>query len=329
MASLSMSMGQGLCRVEIFQDVAAVERFTDTWRNLLEHTGASRGFASPIWYRAALLAEPTLEPRLFVVLQGHRPLGFLPLIKRGDRLGFANSLSDYNDWIVAPDEPRAGRALFEALLRDGDFELCGLREDAGLTVAGESHPGVALTKTAATIHLADVSNGYVRYLEGRSSNFRSALRRALKKARQVGLETCELLPETLDPDRLPELFLKYHLDRIPNSVNSGPVAQRFIWLLLPDLFRERALRVFALRDGQEILALQLSFQDKNSLQYWNGGFLSKAAAWSPGRLLFDAQVKTCTAEGLAFFDLLRGNESYKHAWATCSRTLCTAMPLAL
>jgi len=312
-----------------FSEVAAIGA---EWDELLSRSRCNRAFACSKWFMAAPVMFPELRALVIVARRAGRIAGILPLVAdvRGRKAGFANDFSDHRDVICQDDDFAVVTGLVDvALSGAGPWSydtliLRSLLPDSNLLRAIQmlesraDGQGLSVTRTSYVYGYVDLRQGYGEYLKTLSRNFRHNLNRVRNKAERHGLVVRELAPVDLEPAQLPETFLSLHLRRI------GPetVFKSSSWLntLLPSLFAERRLRVFAVLDKERIVALHLAMAGPKSLFGWNGGFLKDQEPFAPGRLLYDAVMRQSAAEGLPEYDFgyWEGIE-YKDDWKLAPR----------
>ena len=320
-------------RYEIVTDLAAAERIVPAWNELLDRSMCNRAFSSPIWFLATCQVQPEFSPWLGLAWRGASLAGVLPLAVRPETQEaiFPNSMSNYNDIVVADGDVAAAAGLFECILSErGRFrrlDLKWIRQDSNLAAAlsaldsRRELPGCCLPdREYSYIALPAVRT---EYLASRSRVFRKGVTRILRKAAADGLAMHELTPADLPPERLADLFLNLHFSRFgeQSAFRRGLQNSPFAELALPILFAERRLHAFAVQKEDRILALDLSFRGARSLCTWNGGYPPEADCWSPGRLLLLSGIQRAYELGLEEYDLLRGNQEWKASWANRSRTV--------
>lgn len=320
-------------RYQIVTDLAAAEQFVPLWNELLDRSICNRAFSSPIWFLATCQVQPELAPWLALAWRGESLAGVLPLAVRVETQEaiFPNSMSNYNDVIVANEDVAAAAGLFEhALSERGSFrrlDLKWIRQDSNLAAA---LPALTGRRELLGCYLSDRDYFYIalppthaEYLASRGRAFRKGTARILRKADADGLAMRELTPADLPPERLVELFLTLHFSRFgeQSAFRRGLPNSPFAELALPILFAERRLHVLAVQKEQCILALDLLFRGARSLCAWNGGYPPEAECWSPGRLLLLFGIQRAYELGLEEYDLLRGNQEWKASWANRSRTV--------
>jgi CelD/BcsL family acetyltransferase involved in cellulose biosynthesis len=320
-------------RYEVVTDLAAAERLVPAWNDLLDRSICNRAFSSPIWFLGACQVQPELAPWLAFAWRGESLAGVLPLAVRPETREaiFPNSMSNYNDLIVADGDVPAAAGLFErALTEPGHFrrlDLKWVRQDSNLASALQALAG---RRELEGCYLSDRDYFYIalppmqaEYLASRSRVFRKGVTRILRRAAAEGLTMHELTPADFPPERLVELFLSLHFSRFgeQSAFRPGLPNKPFAELALPVLFAESRLHAFAVSKEEKILALDLSFRGARSLCTWNGGYPPSAECWSPGRLLLLSGIERARQLGLEEYDLLRGNQEWKASWANRSRTV--------
>ncbi|MEO5930680.1 MAG: GNAT family N-acetyltransferase [Candidatus Kapaibacterium sp.] len=313
-------------------DIAAI---AGEWDHLLDASGCNRAFSSRAWYRAACTAYPGIEPTVIVARADGHPVGILPLVfDTGTGQGrFPTPLADYSDAIVAVDDIPVAVLMLRYALSAGmpwdGLMLNFVREDSnvmrGMMESGLPHRIEWHANERWTCAYQELPARYDDFLASRSRNFRKGIGRARRAAALAGLMVEELTPDLLNPDDLPGIFLRLHGDRFPESSLLSGSHQLFLESVLPSLFAERRLLVFAMRRGDAILAIDLCMVGARSLCTWNGGFDSAVEELSPGRLIIDAGIRSACGRGCAEYDMMRGLEPYKLEWAGSRRLLGKVM----
>ena len=306
----------------ILDKMTPIKALTEEWQALLARSNCNRAFSSPAWFAAAVAAVPPDACHVAVARRQGVLCGLLPLVTRSGRAVFPGKLADYQDLITATDDKETAQKLLTFVLDSIgtpiDFSFC--RADSSIVTAmARLHSGWSFTTAAARTgccHI-DLSGDFDSYLATRSYMFRQHLRRAIRKAQRDGLLVCELTPDHLHPDHLPDLFLSLHFESMgEDSCFQRPHHEAFVRALLPALFRQRRLRVMGLVRGAEQLGIDLYMVGPSSIGTWNAGFRAEVNRWSPGKLMLSHAIQTGFNEGLAQVDMLRGLQPWKLGWAT-------------
>jgi len=189
-------------------------------------------------------------------------------------------------------------------------------------VEGVANPLIALTgmRRAEQAHAATLTPTYAEFQKARSAKMFADTRRQLRRLNELG--TVKLLIDAPADQRA--------------AVISGMAqqkARRWRETGSRDLFAEPGYQDFYQHlaaqglSGGEIVVSALYVDDNLVATHWGMRYGSRFywlmpgyqdgewARYSVGRILLDAVVQHCIAEGLAVFDLTVGDEGYKMQWA--------------
>jgi CelD/BcsL family acetyltransferase involved in cellulose biosynthesis len=325
--------GTATIRYTVLTELSDIERISGDWQALLRRSPCNRAFSSPAWFLGACRVHPELAPHAIITWRGAEIVAILPLAVTADgkEAVFPSPMSNYNDLIAAPDDGEALAGTLEyAISGPRPYERINLR---WLTLSSNCLRAVHLLGAQpeqATCFHTERDYFYIRlppfyndYLRSRSRVFRKGISRAVKKAAAAGLIVRELDPASFPARRVPDLFLALQQARFgeASAFREQPRNAVFAELVLPPLFAERQMLVFALYQRDEIIGIDLSMLGANSLCTWNGGYPPEAERWSPGRLLLDAGIRKAFALGLEEYDLLRGTQAWKASWANQVRSV--------
>jgi CelD/BcsL family acetyltransferase involved in cellulose biosynthesis len=309
-------------------DIAAISA---EWEALLDSSLCNRAFSSPAWFLAWCRAAQDHIPYVIVARRNGTIRGIFPLVLTGARQAeFPGNLSDYNDVVTREGDSAVQAGLLNyAIDGTGAYDKLNLkciRQDSNCLRAlrllfPERGAHQFFSGEMKICPYVQLPPRYDEYLPSRSKEFMKGLKRAKHRADKNQVVVRELTPETFPPARLPDTFLALHLSRFGSRSWAKQHVYPFVEEVLPALFVGRRMRVFALFEAEKLIGIHLSMMGANSLCYWSGGFLPEAERWSPGKLLFDAQIRLAYAIKLAEFDLMRGEEAYKARWATDSRSI--------
>jgi CelD/BcsL family acetyltransferase involved in cellulose biosynthesis len=328
-----LSRGTATIRYTVLTELSDIERISGDWNRLLRRSPCNRAFSSPAWFLGACRVQPELAPYAIIARRGAEIIAVLPLVVTADGMEavFPSPMSNYNDLIAAPDDGEALAGMLQyAISSARPYERLNLR---WITLSSNCMRAVYLLGTQpelATCFHPERDYFYIRlppsyndYLRSRSRVFRKGIGRAAKKAAGAGLIVRELDPASFPARRIPDLFLALHVARFgeASAFRGQPRNGVFADLVLPALFAERQMLVFALYHRDEIIGIDLSMLGANSLCTWNGGYPPEAEKWSPGRLLLDAGIRKAFALGLEEYDLLRGAQAWKASWANQVRSV--------
>lgn len=329
--SANASPSDGALRFQTLEDPGEIESLASKWDDLLEYSLCNRAFSCSKWFLASCRHNPRLVPHVALAKRGDELAGIFPLALQQETgiLGFASELSDYNDIIGRRDDSGTSAGLLEYILsgsRSDSLLLSNLRPDSNCLRALNLLNGQAETErlfqVTANCFYVKLSGGFEHYLATRSRVFRKGLKRIRRNAEEHALHVRRLTPADIPAVDFADLFLRLNESRFQSRCHFSSAATRsFVKELFPSLFVEGRLIAFALFDGSEPIAVDICMRGPAGYCSWNGGFLPKAAPWSPGRLLLAAGIEQACAAGLQEYDLLRGSHAYKASWATDSRSI--------
>jgi CelD/BcsL family acetyltransferase involved in cellulose biosynthesis len=159
-------------------------------------------------------------------------------------------------------------------------------------------------------------SSYEQYLESRSKLFRRNVRRARRIAHANGFRVEHLDPASFPAERIPEIFLQFHLARFgdASAFHQRPEILAFAQMALPALFARGQIVALALYRESEIVGIDICLVGYDSLCAWNGGYPPDVEQWSPGRLLVDEGIQIAFRLGLKEYDMLRGAQEWKRSW---------------
>jgi CelD/BcsL family acetyltransferase involved in cellulose biosynthesis len=305
-------------KIDVLTSRAAVAVVEKEWDALLDSTPCNRAFSSSAWFLAA--TEAAGSPLVVTARRDGRLAALLPLFApNGAReAGFATRLADYNDVILGGATTETAREMIEVAFDNHPALLLReLREDAALLAALDSRFHIE-HEPACPVLWTSLAGGYEAWLAERSRAFRKSLFRAERAAGAQGLIVRELDPSESGDG---EIFLSLHDAHPRESCFAIEEHRAFVRRALSQLLSQRRMRAFGVLDGDRIVAIDLCAAGASSLCTWNGGYLPEYADVSPGNLLLAYEIRTACGEGIAEFDLGRGDENYKSSWATQRRAL--------
>ena len=331
------SFGHSLAPVEtgnityqVMDTLSEIEAISGEWDSLLDQSPCNRAFSCSKWFIFSCCLDQSLTPRVLIARRGGVIAGVLPMVLHKDAgvATFVSDLSDYNDIVALENDETivAGLLNYAVSHKDGykRIVLSRLRSDSNCLrgVRALKQPAYFDYQLTGSTQYVQLNATFEEYLNTRSKNFRKSFRRAQRNAGDCNLTIRELQPESFSPEAVAEVFLSLNRDRWgAESYYLLPFPKSFVLKLLPHLFAEGRMRVFALKQVDKLLGLDLCMVGKNSLCTWNGGFLTESERWSPGNLLIAAGIRRALDLKLAEYDLLRGDESYKKRWANNSRPM--------
>jgi CelD/BcsL family acetyltransferase involved in cellulose biosynthesis len=297
-------------------NVFATWEWADVW---WRHFGDERD-ACPVACRDESGTAVAILP-LYVGLR--RPLRVLRFIGggAGDELGP----------ICAPGEPGVAAALRETPARLGADVLLAERLPGGRGPAGGESWAGALGGTLLrreSSPVADIGGlDWDEYLAGRSSNFRSQVRRKERKLIREAELTYRLCDDAgrIQED-LDEMF-RLHRARWQGA-DSGALEgarEEFHREFAPVALERGWLRLWLAEAGGAPVAAFYGFRFGDSDSYYQLGRDPEWDHFSPGLVLLAHTLRDATEAGRREYRFLRGDEDYKGRFATADPGLETAV----
>jgi len=318
----------GSITYEVLDQLSEIEAIAGEWDSLLDRSPCNRAFSCSQWFMVSCSLARSLTPHVLIARREGVIAGVLPMVLHNDAgiVTFANELSDYNDIVALENDETVAAGLLKYAISHKDgykrVVLSRVRSDSNCLRGVQALANNFDHQLTGTTQYVQLPATFEEYLDTRSKNFRKSLRRTQRNADHWNLTIRELEPQSFPPADVAELFLSLNLDRWgAESYYHLAFPRSFVLELLPRLFAEGRMRVFALTQADKLLGLDVCMIGKNSLCTWNGGFLAGSERWSPGNLLIAAGIKRAFDLKLAEYDLLRGDEPYKKRWANNSRCL--------
>lgn len=151
-----------------------------------------------------------------------------------------------------------------------------------------------------------------------STHFRKKLR-YYRKQRPYVVESAT----AANLDELITSFYELHAARWQQRGLPGvlydPVTQAFHREVAPRMLAAGALRMYATRLEDRIVAVFYGFAHQGTTYYYLSGYDPALEKLSIGTLLVAHAIEQACAEGCHTFDFLRGAEEYKYAWGATDR----------
>ena len=306
----------------LISDPAELAALAEEWRDLWRRSPEATPFQSPMWLLAWWRAFGSDELSTIVARDASGALtGVLPLyIVRDDddSLGMflGTGASDYLDGVGDVSlEPLAG-------LDCAMWDLQQLRPSSAVLTAplpdGFSDQIVEHDRCP----ILDIGGAGDELQNLVSTHFRKKIRyyrRAL--ARIAPVTTAAAMAETLDEylDALYALHAARWQKRGLPGVLDDDVVQRFHRDAARALLDAGALRLYATRLGDRIVAVFYGFAHAGTVYYYLSGYEPELERLSIGTLIVAHAIEQAVRDGATTFDFLRGAEEYKYAWGATDR----------
>lgn len=160
------------------------------------------------------------------------------------------------------------------------------------------------------------SGGFEALLARLDKKDRHEIRRKLRRAAASGPID---LVEAADPLAELDAFVDLHqrrwgADGLFPPTEGGRQSRRFLERLFELAWPEGFVGLAFLEVGGRRIGAGITFDDGETVYFYNAGIDPEAAALSPGVLLAERLIRRAIELGRRRFDFLRGNEPYKYSW---------------
>lgn len=271
----------------------------------LKHFGAGGELSTVITREGDMLTS--IAP-LYVLREDDESLGML----------LGTGISDYLD--VLGD----GAAALEAM-RTIDcqlWDLQQLRPSSTLLTAGLPaglSDNVEDQEPCPVLRIEDAGDGLESLLSTHARKKLRYYRRSLARLGEVRIE--EATEDNLDAllDALYVLHAARWRRRNLPGVLGDPTIQQFHAEVARNFLRAGALRMYATRIDDRIVAVFYGFAHGGTVYYYLSGYEPELEKLSIGTLVVAHALECAIRDGATTFDFLRGAEEYKYAWGASDR----------
>ncbi len=317
------------CHCDLLRTTSELEAFQSSWNALWNEDGNSTPFQSPAWLLPwwRQFGQPGLAA---VVLSRHTwPIAFLPFyachepqqdVSRLLLLGVGTT--DYLDGVFSPDcKVEHVKVALECVLSTQGWNsmvAVQLRKSSKLFKAmrREDRRDVESFRSESCLRIRAV------HLDAFPQKIRQNVRYYRNRAARNGQLELELADEQNWKQAF-DTLVHLHTERWQSvgqpSLLADPKVLAFHHEAIPFLLKRGMLRLQLLRLGGEPIAAAYSLVDpigrRARTQYlYLITHSFEHAELHPGTLLLAALIERAAEEGIAWIDLLRGEESYKTLW---------------
>jgi CelD/BcsL family acetyltransferase involved in cellulose biosynthesis len=321
---------------EVVEDPDAAEALAPAWDELAVSCAlplCAPGWMLPWWSR---LKPPDSSLRIFAVREGGELIGLAPWFMQTSQSGrrdlrfLGAEFSDRVDVLCRPGREREVASELRgaiARLRPGPdliaFEATPAASRWTKEIAGGTAGRALLARyrnsliAAPTVTLPQGAAGKPdSWLAGRSSNFRSQMRRMRRRLEGQGGRVRQITGADevgLALDALLRMHTARWEERAPSHLTHAGVPE-FLHQAAAALGPDR-LRLWAAEIEGELISVQLFQAAGGEIKYWNGGWMEEHAAVKPTMLTILAALEDGIARGERRLDLGAGTHPYKLRFA--------------
>lgn len=317
--------------IEALTSIEELQSIEALWIDLWRRDAAATPFQSPYWVLPwfrhfgsggevlAIVARENarldaLAP-MFILRDEEEPSESLGML-----IGTGNT--DYLDVLATPGAPLA-QILERITTADcATWDLQQLRETSALLAAPappDCDDEVEDQDACLVLSIEDAGDELQNIA---STHFRKKLRyyrRLLEREGSVSLET----PARETLDEFMDALFTLHAARWKRKGLPGMLAadvdQAFHRQVALCMLEARALRMYALRVKDRIVAVFYGFAHHDTVYYYLSGYDPSLDRMSPGTVVVAHAIAEAVLGGAKTFDFLRGAEDYKYAWGAKDR----------
>jgi len=315
----------------LLDDLGAVEDHIEAWDKLA--TTARLPYCTPAWMLGWWKhARPDgARLRVAVALDGAELVGIAPCYAVREhgvehmRL-LASSISHRTQPVAAPRKEREAADAIARVLADarpGIVVFDGVPQGSpwpGLLCGAwptRLRPGRRVTETMGAPVLTLAGTDFDAWFAGRSSNFRSQMRRARRSLEEQGA-TVRLASTAAEIEQDIGAFIQLHHARWDHRGGSDAVDQgveRMLQEVAPELVQAGRLRLASVATADATVAVQVMAAADGEVSYWLGGHDDAWARSKPALVALLAAVEDAFARKEERLDLGGGTHDYKLRFA--------------
>jgi CelD/BcsL family acetyltransferase involved in cellulose biosynthesis len=317
---------RGSVRADLITDSSQLAALEPEWRELWKRTARTTPFQSPMWLLPWWRVFGSDELCTVAMRDEGRLAALAPLYVLRDEdeslgmpLGSGNS--DYVDLLASTEVlPQILETLTTLDCAMWDFPqipsgspLLDVATPKGWTDSVTDHePCPVLSIEGAGDDLENLI----------STHFRKKLRyyrRSLEHLGSVSVQSADASNLDTLIDALFELHtVRWERKGLPGMLRDE-TDRRFQREAAHAMFDAGALRMYATRAGQRIVAVFYGFAHAGTVYYYLSGYDPELERLSIGTVVVAHAIEQAVRDGAQWFDFLRGAEQYKYAWGAKDR----------
>jgi CelD/BcsL family acetyltransferase involved in cellulose biosynthesis len=279
-------------------------------------------FVEPRWLEAWWRCFAEDEPELLAVRREEEALGVAALRIAGDtaRVIGDPEVSDHLDIVTAPGAGAAVLATLRRHLLDRGvrrLDLVRVRPDS--TAAAELVPaarrlGLAVDFAPRDVAMEiDLPGSWDAYLGGLDGKQRHELRRKLRRLGESAGFRLRLAESDGERDAAIRTFLRlFRLNRPEKARFMTARMEQYFSAIAAGLDAEGRLSLFSLDLDGQTAAVVFCFRHAQRICLYNNAYDERFGPLSVGILSKALSIRESIRAGMRVYDLLRGDEAYKH-----------------
>jgi hypothetical protein len=328
------------CHIEWLTTMNDIESLRDKWLELEEIVNNRTVFAScdyviP-WYRyyRGNKHEQYGEPLLGVAWRGNQIIGIAPLICWNGTLGkipvrridFIGFMSYSGEFLVPDENPEIVGMFTGSLIDRGGFDVIGLHgwdmgsEKFRIFNRSVAEHDMRLEISGYRYAMIDLSNGYKKYCESMSRNFRRNKKRHLEKISGMGEWGIDLIKGSGSPEEISRTIERmvsiYNCSwKVRHGGEIGDHHRRFYEEIVNRLSSRKMLYFCVLSINREDAAFFLAAVERGVLYDIFLSYNDRFKDLRPGEFLINQITERLPEMGVKTF-ISHGDHEYKRRWAT-------------
>jgi len=261
-----------------------------------------------------------LSPLVTLVREGDEPLGIAPLVISDGIVRFMGneSLCDFQDMILAGD----GEIFFTHLLNFLQKSNCKSLELGALLPNSKTLkylPDVCrklgiscVQQPAGTIYEMDLPASWDAYLIGLSGKQRHEIRRKMRRLREEGDVSFQIVKEIPAVEAcMSEFYAMFTDSRADKAMFLDEDKKGYFSSLAEGLANNNLLRFGRLLLNEKPVASVFCFEHEGTIYLYNNGYYNEYSSLSIGSLSKVFSIKYGICKGLKRYSFLKGDEKYK------------------
>ncbi len=278
------------------------------WEELFDRTPNPSPFISYDWFYALCKNILKSDPEIMLFIENDQLVGIIPGYVQDNILKLIGDerVTDIDDILYLPGHEHTIVEELSSLIehRNLQIEFSPLEHQSPLVLYLPQLMDDVTIEEAETCPQLDLPDSWEGYLSNLDNKSRHELRRKLRKVINGNLQS-------MGPHQIEILFNL--------MVASDKNKKDFLQIEICEFFRDIAhsfskrswLRYRATFFNAQPIGVVFSFQYRNRIYLYNTGFDPIFSDLSPGIVTIGLDIKSAIAEGIKYYDFLRGKEVYK------------------
>jgi CelD/BcsL family acetyltransferase involved in cellulose biosynthesis len=236
--------------------------------------------------------------------------------------------TDYLDFLIDDDSSESLTKIIDVIQDDKRWDALDIHQIAeGNTLSDELLKRASMNRDMYedkvrqdTCYRLELPDSYDELLERVGKKFRWNVQyyaRRIAREHELTFRLSDSITVEKDMDIFFTLHKKRFMDLKKPGAYLSPSFRRMHTSIASDLSKRGQLRLYIMEIDRKAVAALYGFSFNGSFYYYLGGFEPEWGRLSVSTVLIAYSIEQAIAEGLAYFDFLRGDEPYKKKWMAC------------